>query len=249
MTNTWHASDWDQAYCPSYAKICRTVVRHIQVHLYWYLSPHETSLWLPHYWGRWSLPACTLSDHLNMMYSLHGSTFQIMPTELDTLRPKHLRNFLKCQFQAYNWFFLTSIWFPWHFLWTICLISISKCIFMVVIRVYCGLLWIVGMPNDLTIVYFEHPVLKSWLRPWQEGKCYIIIGSTLITWGLVTENLRTEENDNLQWHNSLEIKTTQALLRWCPDTLRVWHLDFRLGARKGLLINLVVKNGPIVWKI
>ena len=26
--------DWDQAYCPSYAKICRTVFRHIQVHLY-----------------------------------------------------------------------------------------------------------------------------------------------------------------------------------------------------------------------
>ena len=30
-----YASDWDQAYCPSYAKICRTVVRHIQVHLYY----------------------------------------------------------------------------------------------------------------------------------------------------------------------------------------------------------------------
>ena len=41
---------------------------------------------------------------------------------------------------------------------------------------------------------------------------------------------------------------------------RVWHLDFRLGARKGLLINLVVKSrfsvlwyiyyfGPLVWKI
>ena len=34
MTNTWYASDWDQAYRPSYSKICRTVVRHIQVHLY-----------------------------------------------------------------------------------------------------------------------------------------------------------------------------------------------------------------------
>ena len=34
MTNTWYASDWDQAYRPSYAKIRRTVVRHIQVHLY-----------------------------------------------------------------------------------------------------------------------------------------------------------------------------------------------------------------------
>ena len=33
MTNTWYASDWDQAYRPSYAKIRRTVVRHIQVHL------------------------------------------------------------------------------------------------------------------------------------------------------------------------------------------------------------------------
>ena len=38
MTNTWYASDWDQAYCPSYAKICRTVVRHIQVHLYTYIN-------------------------------------------------------------------------------------------------------------------------------------------------------------------------------------------------------------------
>ena len=34
MTNTWYASDWDQTYHPSYAKIRRTVVRHIQVHLY-----------------------------------------------------------------------------------------------------------------------------------------------------------------------------------------------------------------------
>ena len=34
MTNTWYASDWDQAYRPSYAKICHTVVRHVQVHLY-----------------------------------------------------------------------------------------------------------------------------------------------------------------------------------------------------------------------
>ena len=34
MTNTWYVSDWDQACCPSYAKICHTVVRHIQVHLY-----------------------------------------------------------------------------------------------------------------------------------------------------------------------------------------------------------------------
>ena len=34
MTNTWYASDWDQAYSPSYAKLCRTVVRHIQVHRY-----------------------------------------------------------------------------------------------------------------------------------------------------------------------------------------------------------------------
>ena len=33
MTNTWYASDWDQPYRPSYARIRRTVVRHIQVHL------------------------------------------------------------------------------------------------------------------------------------------------------------------------------------------------------------------------
>ena len=37
MTNIWYASDWDQAYRPSYAKICRIVVRHIQVHLYTYI--------------------------------------------------------------------------------------------------------------------------------------------------------------------------------------------------------------------
>ena len=51
MTNTWYAWDWDQAYRPSYAEIRRTVVRHIQVHLYlniknlWsfdILSPAET---------------------------------------------------------------------------------------------------------------------------------------------------------------------------------------------------------------
>ena len=34
MTNTWYALDWDQAYHPSYAKICCTVICHIQVHLY-----------------------------------------------------------------------------------------------------------------------------------------------------------------------------------------------------------------------
>ena len=34
MTNTWYVSDWDQAYRQSYAKICCTVVCHIQVHLY-----------------------------------------------------------------------------------------------------------------------------------------------------------------------------------------------------------------------
>ena len=40
MTNTWYASDWGQAYRPSYAKIHRTVVRHILVHLYFkYCSP------------------------------------------------------------------------------------------------------------------------------------------------------------------------------------------------------------------
>ena len=37
MTNTWYASNWDQSYCPSYAKIRRTVVRHIQVHLYYHI--------------------------------------------------------------------------------------------------------------------------------------------------------------------------------------------------------------------
>ena len=37
MKNTWYASDWDQAYRPSYAKSCRTVVGHIQVHLYMYI--------------------------------------------------------------------------------------------------------------------------------------------------------------------------------------------------------------------
>ena len=34
MTNTWYASNWDQAYPPSYAKIRHTVIHHIQVHLY-----------------------------------------------------------------------------------------------------------------------------------------------------------------------------------------------------------------------
>ena len=48
MTNTWYASDWDQAYRPSYAKIRRTVVRHIQVHLYKHImlmliSPRKVS--------------------------------------------------------------------------------------------------------------------------------------------------------------------------------------------------------------
>ena len=47
MTNTWYASDCDQAYRPSYAKIRRSVVRHIQVHLYFtgkYLSEQTIHL-------------------------------------------------------------------------------------------------------------------------------------------------------------------------------------------------------------
>ena len=39
MTNTWYASDWGQAYCLSYAKIRHTVVRHIQVYLYFKKLP------------------------------------------------------------------------------------------------------------------------------------------------------------------------------------------------------------------
>ena len=50
MTNTWYASDWDQACRPSYAKICRTVVRHIQVHLYWALLSES---WLRPWLGSW----------------------------------------------------------------------------------------------------------------------------------------------------------------------------------------------------
>ena len=52
MTNTWYASDWDQAYRPSYAKICRTVICYIQVHLYCYsptwisVVPQCVAYWL-----------------------------------------------------------------------------------------------------------------------------------------------------------------------------------------------------------
>ena len=53
MMNTWYASDWDQAYRPSYAKICHTVVRHIQVHLY--LHPSIKALLLP--------PPCNSVSH------------------------------------------------------------------------------------------------------------------------------------------------------------------------------------------
>ena len=42
-TNTWYASDWDQAYRPSYEKIRRKVVRHIQVHLYSYFYNYDSA--------------------------------------------------------------------------------------------------------------------------------------------------------------------------------------------------------------
>ena len=42
MTNTLYASDWEQAYRPSYAKICRTGLRHIQVHLYILVSERHS---------------------------------------------------------------------------------------------------------------------------------------------------------------------------------------------------------------
>ena len=45
MTNT--ASDWDQAYRPSYAKIRHTVVRHIQVHLQYSLLSQTRDQLLP----------------------------------------------------------------------------------------------------------------------------------------------------------------------------------------------------------
>ena len=75
MTNTWYASDWDQAYRPSYAKIRRTVVRHIQVHLYrsihaiiwrkyeYYLNKYTVSLKLILLKGIWFIvlypPKCS----------------------------------------------------------------------------------------------------------------------------------------------------------------------------------------------
>ena len=40
-TNTCYASDWDQAYRPSYAKICCTVARPFQVHLYTVCSEYS----------------------------------------------------------------------------------------------------------------------------------------------------------------------------------------------------------------
>ena len=45
MTNTWYASDWDQAYRPSYAEIRHTVVRHIQVHLYKNSNGKKSPIW------------------------------------------------------------------------------------------------------------------------------------------------------------------------------------------------------------
>ena len=49
MRNTWYASDLDQVYRPWYAKICRTVVRHIQVHLQkperWLKPWHMVLIW------------------------------------------------------------------------------------------------------------------------------------------------------------------------------------------------------------
>ena len=46
MTNTWYASDWDQAYRPSYAKIRRTVVRHIQEKIKTFLSERRFFVFL-----------------------------------------------------------------------------------------------------------------------------------------------------------------------------------------------------------
>ena len=50
MMNTWYTSDWDQAYRPSYAKIRRTVVPHIQVHLYniYFLKRHPGVMYNTH---------------------------------------------------------------------------------------------------------------------------------------------------------------------------------------------------------
>ena len=52
MTNTWYPSDWDQAYRPSYAKIRRTVVRHMQVHLYQYSVPKLKTPSITQSWGK-----------------------------------------------------------------------------------------------------------------------------------------------------------------------------------------------------
>ena len=40
-------------------------------------------------------------------------------------------NFLKCQFQAWNWILFNSISFPWHCIKISCLISMCKYMFMI----------------------------------------------------------------------------------------------------------------------
>ena len=64
----------------------------------------------------------------------------------------------------YNWIFSTSLQFIWHCMRILCLISISKYIFLVVISVYWSPM-INRTPKYFTFANFGQPVSKSWLRP------------------------------------------------------------------------------------
>ena len=65
MPNTLYASNWDQAYRPSYAKIPYTVVRHIQVHLYNIKLPNKRKLFI---YERFNITTITMISTVEWFY-------------------------------------------------------------------------------------------------------------------------------------------------------------------------------------
>ena len=145
-----------------------------------------------------------------MFHTQHGLSYQSLGVFLDaqTLK-KHpsahpqicVRNFLKCQSQAYNWFFhLHIILIPLYK-------DIMPC-FDEFVNVYGWNLSILWSPlkiwtsENFRIGNFGHPVSKSWLRPWYTTCCiegqmneYHIAFNALNYWSWINHSIYKHNAD------------------------------------------------------
>ena len=111
-----------------------------------------------------------------------------------------MRNCLKCQSQAYYWFFYILI--------PTTLYKIIMSHFDKLIHVYdwnLSILWLplkTWMPQSFIIANFGYPVSKSWLRPWSLPKiifCYDASNIGILWWNQGNQVASFENN---KWYKS-----------------------------------------------